>query len=854
MAMSVRDIVELPPGTHPHAARIVTGFVDVFAIDDQHRPVPIGTVGVGAVVPAARSHVHLRVVPRLDSTCEAVPDAHYADEASGVSAFAASLIDRLGSRASPLQDIKPEHMPAALADALIAFLGALSSEEGERRARRVSIDTADRRAEYHRLAENITAARVVLPPASDDPLTSALRRVGDFGGFTVSQPLHPRADLRYVNRLPGLAHASGVRYRRVRLDEGWDRYKSSAFLAFLNDDECTPVALVPSSAGYVAFRGGALVDERVTDDLLAQAGATAYEFTAPLDRTRAASWRDMVRVSMARTGGSWAIITGMAALIAVLGLLTPILTQFVLGVAVSEGSVPLIAQAGVALVVVALGSGIFSMVMYFTISRVTQEATARVQPALWDRLLSMPASFFRDYSSGDLSVRVMAANALQQLVSAQVVGAVLAAAFSLVNLVLMFWYSLTLGLIGLVFILLTFAILAYAVRVQQRLYTDSIYAQLEGTSWVVQLLTGIAKVRMAGADERLELPYLDQVRRQMVALARMTLTSGRVNAWFLLVAPLATGLFFLAIVGGVGDTSTSISAPTFLAFTASFSIVFGAINGLIAVLSPIASAGPILRLLHPILTGLPESASHRADPGPMSGAIELRNVVFRYQPDAPIVLDRLSLRVAAGEMVALVGPSGSGKSTVVRLMLGFESPEDGQILIDGRDLSALDLDLVRSQMGVVIQNGQLTRASVLNNILGVAGGAESEAWRAAEAANLADDIRDMPMKMQTIVDPTLVSGGQAQRILLARAMVRSPKVILLDEATSSLDNESQERVSEALDALGATRIVVAHRLSTIRNADRIVVVVAGRVVQQGTYDELIAQSGEFADLVKRQIA
>ncbi len=851
--MSARDLIEIAPSTHPHGVRVVAGVADVFVVDEHHRPVPIGTVGQGVVVTAARSHLHLRVVPRLDGACEVLADPHFAAEADGVAAFAASLIDRLGAAADPLQGIHPDHMPAALAATLTVYLAALEDEQARRRTHRVAIDSADWREEYERLAANIRAAQTTLAPVSDDPLTAALLRIGDTCGFTVERPLHARDDLLPPDLLPGLAHASGVRYRRVRLTEGWDRYRSSAYLAFLDDEPRTPVALIPRRSGYVVYRGGSLAPEPMSAELLDHIGNTAFEFTAPLDRRRAATWRDMVRVSMAGTGTSWAIILTMAGLTALLGLMTPLLTQFVLGIAVPEGSVSLIVQAGIALVVVAFGSGAFSMVMYFTISRVTQEATARVQPALWDRLLSMPASFFRRYSSGDLSVRVMAADALQQLVSAQVVGAVLTAAFSLVNLVLMFSYSVTLGLIGLVFIVLTFAILAWAVRVQQRLYTDSVHAQLQGTSWVVQLLTGIAKVRMAGAEERMELPYLDRVRLQMVALARMTLVTGRVNAWFLLVVPLATGLFFIAIVGGVGDTSSSISASTFLAFSASFAIVFGAINGLIAVLSPLASAGPILGLLQPILTSLPESASHRSDPGPLSGAIEIRNVVFRYTPDAPIVLDRLSLRVAAGEMVALVGPSGSGKSTLVRLLLGFESPEDGQILYDGRDLAELDLDLVRRQMGVVIQNGQLTRASILNNILGVAGGEESEAWRAAEAANLADDIRAMPMKMQTIVDPTLVSGGQAQRILLARAMVRQPRIVLLDEATSSLDNESQERVSQALDALGATRIVVAHRLSTIRNADRIIVIVAGRVVQSGTFDELITASGEFAELVKRQI-
>lgn len=852
--MSGRDLMDLVPGTHPHGVRVVVGVADVFAMDDSGRPVPLGSVGPGAVVPAARSHVHLRVIPRLDATCERIPDAHFADEATGVAAFAASLTDWMGPFAAPLQGIHPDHLPVALADAVSAYLAHLGSQTSARRAQRASLDAAARVQEYERLAENIRQVDVPLAPVDDDELIGALRRIGAAQGFAVQQPTHVRPGLLAMERLPGLAHASGVRFRHVQLGDGWDRSRSSAFLAFLNDVDHTPVALIPRGRGYQAFHGTAIRPQRVDADSMAASIDSAYEFTTPLDRTRAVTWQDMARVSLARTSGSWAVVTVMAALIAVLGLLTPILTQYVLGVAVPKASVPLIAQAGIALIVVAFVAGAFSMVMYFTISRVTQEFTARVQPALWDRLLSMPASFFRGFSSGDLSVRVMAADALQQLVSAQVVGAVFAAAFSLVNLVLMFYYSLTLGLIGLVFIMLTFGVLFLGVRRFQGLYSESIDAQLEGTSWVVQLLTGIAKVRLAGAEERMELPYLERVRQQMVALAQMTLVTGRVNAWFLLVVPLATGCFFLAIGAGLRNTTEAVTAPTYLAFIASFSIVFGAINGLIAVLTPLASAAPILRLLRPILEALPESAAHRADPGPLLGEIEFRNVTFRYEPDAPIVLDGISFRVAPGEMVAVVGPSGSGKSTSVRLILGFETPEEGQILIDGRDLGELDLDLVRGQMGVVIQNGQLTRESIVNNILGAAGGSEAEAWSAAAAANLDEDIKAMPMKMQTMVDPTLVSGGQAQRILLARALVRRPKVIMLDEATSALDNESQERVSQALDDLGATRIVVAHRLSTIQDADRIIVIKAGKVVQQGTFAQLMAVDGEFADLAKRQLA
>jgi ABC-type bacteriocin/lantibiotic exporter with double-glycine peptidase domain len=259
-------------------------------------------------------------------------------------------------------------------------------------------------------------------------------------------------------------------------------------------------------------------------------------------------------------------------------------------------------------------------------------------------------------------------------------------------------------------------------------------------------------------------------------------------------------------------------------------------------------------MVQPILDELPEAATHQDEPGTITGEIELRNVSFRYGDGTPLVLRDVNIRVAAGEMVALVGPSGSGKSSMTRLILGFDEAEEGQVLIDGRDLAHLDLDAVRAQFGVVLQDGKIMRGTMQSNILGGAVLGETEAWAAAEAAALADDVRALPMGMMTMVDPANVSGGQAQRILLARALVHQPTVVILDEATSALDNESQAHVTAALDALGATRIVIAHRLSTIRNADRIIVIVKGAVVEQGNFDELMAANGDFAALARRQLA
>jgi ATP-binding cassette subfamily C protein len=266
-------------------------------------------------------------------------------------------------------------------------------------------------------------------------------------------------------------------------------------------------------------------------------------------------------------------------------------------------------------------------------------------------------------------------------------------------------------------------------------------------------------------------------------------------------------------------------------------------------------ARPLARRLAVVFESPPETGRGRADPGPLRGAVELSDVVFRYQADAAPVLDGLSVYAGPGEFLALVGRSGCGKSTVMRLLLGFEAAESGSVLYDDRDVGALDITAVRRQLGVVLQDTQLTPGTVLDNIGGGIGLTEEEAWAYAELAAFADDLRAMPMGMQTMVTPGAgaFSGGQRQRLLLARALARRPAVLLLDEATSALDNVTQGVVARNVAHLGITRIVVAHRLSTIASADRIAVIDAGRVAEQGTHDALMAGGGVYADLVARQV-
>ncbi|MBQ8697943.1 MAG: ATP-binding cassette domain-containing protein, partial [Schwartzia sp.] len=280
------------------------------------------------------------------------------------------------------------------------------------------------------------------------------------------------------------------------------------------------------------------------------------------------------------------------------------------------------------------------------------------------------------------------------------------------------------------------------------------------------------------------------------------------------------------------------------------------LNAMLPVMEQAAAIRPLMENIQPVLDAEPEVAEEKIEADLLSGAFEIRHLSFSYGEGLPEVLHDVSFSVAAGEHVAIVGKSGCGKSTLVRLLLGFESPTSGAIYFDGQDLAELDLPSVRTQMGVVLQNGQLMTGDIYRNIVGASDLTLDDAWAAAEAAGVADDIREMPMQMQTVISEgsTNISGGQRQRILIAKALAMKPSIIICDEATSALDNRSQAVVTESLDRLKATRVVVAHRLSTIRHADRIIVIDGGRVAESGTYDELVARDGMFASFVKRQVA
>jgi NHLM bacteriocin system ABC transporter ATP-binding protein len=426
--------------------------------------------------------------------------------------------------------------------------------------------------------------------------------------------------------------------------------------------------------------------------------------------------------------------------------------------------------------------------------------------------------------------------------------------FAIFYFILLFYYSWKLALICLGIVLVVMAVSLTFGYLQIRYERQLIDLNNTLSGKVYGLLMGIGKIKTSGAEKRAFNNWardFSQVRDVTYRKENLGNKSAVFNST---VNVIATGIIFFAMLK---IQSLNLPAGKFIAFNSAFSSYLGAMLEISGVILQLNIIKPLYERTKPILVALPEFDQEKVDPGELEGNIEVSHVNFRYQAEGPLILNDVSLEIKKGDYVGIVGPSGSGKSTLFRLLLGFEKAESGQIYYDQQDLDNVDIRSVRRQLGVVLQSGQLMAGSIFDNIVAANPGLTvNDAWEAARMAGMEEDIKNMPMGMHTMISEgaSTISGGQKQRLLIARAIISRPKIIYFDEATSALDNKTQKIVSESLSGLGATRVVIAHRLSTIVNCNKIFVMDRGRVIEQGTYQELFERGGVFTQLVQRQLA
>jgi NHLM bacteriocin system ABC transporter ATP-binding protein len=438
-------------------------------------------------------------------------------------------------------------------------------------------------------------------------------------------------------------------------------------------------------------------------------------------------------------------------------------------------------------------------------------------------------------------------------VTGATLSSLLTGVFSVFSFAVIFYYSVQLGLIAVLMAAVIIGVTLVGGFVQLRYQRRETEMMGKVSSLVLQLLTGIAKLRVAGAEMRAFTVWAGQYSVQKSNAVKAQSAANAVLVFNSASTVLTSMIVFATVVFFMGG---SVSTGDFVAFNAAFAQFLFASAGITTAFTTILQAAPFYERAKPIFQALPEVDTERPDPGELRGRVEFNHVSFRYDPDGPLVLDDVSLQAEPGEFIAIVGPSGAGKSSLFRQLLGFEEPETGSVYYDEHDLSEINVQAVRRQMGVVLQNGRMMSGTIFQNIASVSQLTMDEAWEAARMAGFDRDIEMMPMGMFTFLGEgsTTISGGQRQRLMIARAIASRPRILLFDEATSALDNRTQAIVSASLENLKATRIVIAHRLSTIMNADRIYVLKAGRVVQSGTYAELMEQEGPFRELAERQLA
>ena len=650
-------------------------------------------------------------------------------------------------------------------------------------------------------------------------------------------------------RLEYILHPQGMMYRKIILDEGWQKDAAGAFMGFREKDGA-PVALIPAGiSGYRCYDAADGISYRITKKTAPRLKREAYCFYRPLPQTRLSipSLFGYIIGCMRMT--DFLLVAGVTVLTMLIGLLIPKLTNILYGAVLESKEIAvLLAMAffmicvRVSRIVIESGSSLIS-------SCVQTRIQLSVEAAVMMRVLSLPTDFFRTYNSGELSSRMQSVNSLCSSLINAVLSSGLTSLVSLCYVTQIFRYAPVLVVPSLVIILLTLGVSVLTMFLEMRRQKQIMESEAKTTGLAFALINGIQKIRLAGAEKRTFAHWARAYNKtaQLRYNPPMILkVSSVINQAVGLGGTIV--LYAIALAG-------SVSMKDYMSFDAAYGMVSGAFGSLVSVGLIFAQIKPVLDMALPILDAVPETGERKQVITSLKGNIELNNVTFRYVKDGKKIIDDLSLKIRAGEYVAIVGPSGCGKTTLMRILLGFEKPERGSVFYDGRNLDQIDLKSLRRRIGTVMQNGGLFNDSIYANIaLSAPSLTLDEAWEAAETACIADDIREMPMGMYTMISEGQggISGGQKQRLMIARAIAPKPSILIFDEATSALDNIAQNKVTKALDELKCTRLVIAHRLSTIKSCSRIIYLGGGRVLEEGTYEELMEKNGLFADMVARQ--
>ena len=724
-------------------------------------------------------------------------------------------------------------------------------EEAKQRQKRKNNDQRLMYNSISRLATiNNKVKKNAVSASSGNVLLDTCSIIGQCMGIKIVIPILSKDQ---VLGLEDIARSSHIRTRKVALNGKWYKEDSGPILGYMEEDN-RQVALIPKSPATYILHDPQNGSQHIVDkEVASKISDEGIVFFRSFEKEKIGLKELLIFGLESCWKQDLVIVILMGALGGLLGTAIPFATGIIFDQVIPEGDKGALLQIGLIICASALAGMLFQLTRSLASQRMEGKIDGVLQGAVWDRLLSLPVPFFKQYSAGELAMRAMGISQIRSILSGITINSILSGIFSIFTFAVLFYFDYKLAGVAAFLVLLSVVLMAFLAFKKVKLEHKVLLTSNRITGLMLQLIGSVTKFKVAGAQSRAFSRWAKEFAFQRRITFQKETLSNALTAYYTVFPVLAGLVIFYMQAININPLPTSKFIGFYAAFVSFLLSMVGLANSLIGANLVI----PLYQGAKPILETLPEDDDTKLSPGTLSGEIEASHISFRYQADGPLVLKDISFHIKEGDYVALVGTSGCGKSTLFRILLGFETPDTGNIYYDGQDLSKIDVRAVRRQLGVVLQNGQLMTGSIYNNI--VASNPYltlDDAWEAARMAGVEKDIRDMPMGMHTAISEgaSTISGGQKQRIMIARAIVNRPRIIFFDEATSALDNKTQAIVSHSLDSLKSTRIVIAHRLSTILNCNQIIVMDSGRIVEKGTYQELMDKNGTFAALARRQLA